>query len=82
MTVISATTGSKGDSAESRELAQARAYVVRKYLVGHYSLNDRQIKIVGIGKTPSGDDKVEIFVYPANSQAKAADLDAGRKSLR
>jgi outer membrane protein OmpA-like peptidoglycan-associated protein len=61
--IISATTGAKGDSDESRDLARARAYVVRKHLVDKYSVDDRRIKTIGLGKSPQGSDEVRILIF-------------------
>jgi hypothetical protein len=53
----------KGDTDKDRELTQARASVVRDYLVQNFKLDDKRIKTAGLGKT-TGDARVEIFVYP------------------
>jgi outer membrane protein OmpA-like peptidoglycan-associated protein len=61
--VIAASTGAKGDSDESLQLARARAYVIRKHLVDNFKVDDRQIKTIGLGKSANGSDGVEISVY-------------------
>lgn len=61
--IVSATTGDKGDTAESRDLARARAYVVRKHLVEKFKVEDRKIKTIGVGKSSQGSDEVEILVF-------------------
>ncbi len=71
--VIMAAAGMKGDSEKDRVITQAQAMVVRNYLVQNFRLDDSRIKTMGLGKTDdAGDDgKVEILVYPADSNAAA-----------
>jgi phospholipid/cholesterol/gamma-HCH transport system substrate-binding protein len=64
MAVIAASTGMRGDSAKDRELSQARAFVVRDYLVKNFKLHDERIKTIGLGKNGESGDRVEILVYP------------------
>jgi phospholipid/cholesterol/gamma-HCH transport system substrate-binding protein len=67
--VSSATTG---DAQKDLVLTQARAMVVRDYLVGNFSFNDVQLKTLGQGKGANGDSgwgTVEIVVYPADSES-------------
>ena len=54
-----------GDTAKDRVLTQARAKVVRDYLVEHYKFDDTRLKIIGLGKSPKAGEtsKVEILVY-------------------
>jgi len=63
-----------GDAQKELVLTQARAMVVRDYLVGNFSFDDSQLKTLGRGKgksaTPdSGWGTVEIIVYPADAEA-------------
>jgi phospholipid/cholesterol/gamma-HCH transport system substrate-binding protein len=60
--VIEASVGPKGDADKDRELSQARAYAVRSYLVDHFKLDDRRLKIIGIGKT-DGEASLRILLY-------------------
>src|SRR5205823_9175475 len=75
LTVVAAYTGMKGDSEKEKVLTQARAMVVRDYLVKNFKLNDTRIKTIGVGKTSEGGDngKVEILVYPAGTNLTRAD---------
>jgi outer membrane protein OmpA-like peptidoglycan-associated protein len=54
-----------GDSNKDRVLTQARAKVVRDYLVQNFKLDDTRLKIIGLGKSSKGGEgsKVEILVY-------------------
>lgn len=69
--VSSATTG---DTQKDLVLTQARAMVVRDYLVGNFSFDDAQLKTFGLGKGKSTNadsawGSVEIIVYPADSES-------------
>jgi len=72
--VVAASTGEKGDTDKSRKLSEARAMVVREYLVEHFRLDDTRIKTLGIGKTGRAGDtaKVEIIAYPAGPPQTAS----------
>ena len=64
LAVIASSTGMRGDSDKDRKLSQARAYVVRDYLVRNFKLEDERIKIIGLGKTEESGARVEIMVFP------------------
>ena len=63
--------GMTGDSDQARVLTQARAMVIRDYLVANFKMDDTRIKTMGTGKSTdsgSGDSgSVEIVVYPAGT---------------
>jgi phospholipid/cholesterol/gamma-HCH transport system substrate-binding protein len=63
--VIAASTGMKGDSDKDRQLTEARAYVIRKYLVDNFRLDDKRIKTIGLGKSEESNDagKIRIIVF-------------------
>jgi phospholipid/cholesterol/gamma-HCH transport system substrate-binding protein len=70
LAVVSAYTDMKGDTEKNRLLTEARAMVVRDYLVHNFKLDDTRIKTIGQGKSadanaPGGG--VEILVYPAGT---------------
>ena len=67
LVVVVASAGMKGDSEKDRVLTQARAMVVRDYLVKNFKLDDTRIKTIGLGKadTAAVERKVDILVYPA-----------------
>jgi phospholipid/cholesterol/gamma-HCH transport system substrate-binding protein len=62
--VIEASMGLEGDSEKDRMLAEARAMVVREYLVNNFRLDDTRIKTFPVGKSEDG-VQVKIIVYPA-----------------
>jgi outer membrane protein OmpA-like peptidoglycan-associated protein len=66
LVVVVGYTGQQGASGKNRELAQARAMVVRGYLAKNFKLDDKRIKTLGMGETGSADDRgrVEIVVFP------------------
>ncbi len=70
LAVVVGYTGQKGDSEKNRELAQARAMVVRGYLAKNFKLDDKRIKTIGMGETGSADDRgrVEIVVFPGQGR--------------
>lgn len=64
--VVAAYTDMKGDSQQDRLLTEARAMVVRDYLVKNFKVEDTRIKTIGLGKSDKVADggSVEILVYP------------------
>jgi phospholipid/cholesterol/gamma-HCH transport system substrate-binding protein len=71
--VVVVSAGMTGDEQKDLVLTQARAMVVRDYLVNNFSFDDSQLKTLGRGKgksdTPdSGWGTVEIIVYPADPE--------------
>jgi phospholipid/cholesterol/gamma-HCH transport system substrate-binding protein len=76
LAVIVGTTGRKGDTDKERVLSEARGFVVRKYLVENFQLDDTRVKTLGLGKTPDSipDGSIEILIYagaPATEARKA-----------
>jgi phospholipid/cholesterol/gamma-HCH transport system substrate-binding protein len=72
LAVVTAYTGATGEKDENLTLTQARAMVVRKYLVDKFKVDDTLIKTKGMGKDlqkePSKANRVEIIVYPKEMQ--------------
>ncbi|MGA8541507.1 MAG: MlaD family protein [Terriglobales bacterium] len=54
-----------GDTAKDQLLTEARAKVVRDYLVQHFKVDDTRLKVIGLGKSrkETETDKVEILIY-------------------
>ena len=55
-----------GDAEKDRMLTQARAKVVRDYLVQNFRFDDTRLKIIGLGKTSSQSgepSRVDILIY-------------------
>jgi phospholipid/cholesterol/gamma-HCH transport system substrate-binding protein len=70
--VIEVSTGKAGNSATDLTLAQARAMVVRDYIVQHYGFDDTKLKTFSVGKQTDETSKadwgeVKILVYPAGT---------------
>ncbi len=70
--VIVASAGMEGDTQKDLVLTEARAAVVREYLVENFGFDDSQLKTLGMGKQPdtgSGANwgTVQIFIYPTGT---------------
>jgi phospholipid/cholesterol/gamma-HCH transport system substrate-binding protein len=79
--VIVASTGMEGDTNRDQVLAEARAMVVREYLVENYGFDDSQLKTLGMGKQAgAGQDadwgSIQILVFPAGTEMPADSLPA------
>jgi phospholipid/cholesterol/gamma-HCH transport system substrate-binding protein len=58
----------KGDSAQEKIVTEARAMVVRDYLVKNFKMDDTRVKTIGLGKSNDGEGTgVAVFVYPAGT---------------
>lgn len=66
LAVVAGYTDMEGDTEKDRILTEARAMVVRDYLVKNFTLDDTRIKTIGLGKSAevSEGGRVEILVYP------------------
>ena len=66
LVVVAAYMDEKGDAEKDRTLTEARAMVVRDYLVQNFKLDDKRIKTIGLGKSndPNQAAGVDILVYP------------------
>ena len=72
LAVVAVYTDMKGDTEKNRLLTEARAMVVRDYLVQNFKLDDTRIKTMGQGKSadvnaPGGG--VELLVYPPGTNS-------------
>src|SRR6202171_2588882 len=72
--VVVVATGSTGDTQKDLVLTQARAMVVRDYLVANFSFDDAQLKTLGLGKgknlnPDSSWGTAETIIYPADTEA-------------
>jgi phospholipid/cholesterol/gamma-HCH transport system substrate-binding protein len=74
--VVVAYAGSKGDSEKGQSLAQARAMVVRDYLVKNFAMDDTCLKTIALGKSPQNetveDGRVEVLIYAEESEPPTA----------
>jgi len=71
--VVVASSGMAGDTQKDLVLTEARAMVVREYLVENYGFDDSQLKTLGAGKqADAGSDgawgTVRILIYPAGTE--------------
>lgn len=55
----------KGDTDEEKILTEARAMVVRDYLVKNFKIDDTRVKTIGLGKSPDENEAgVSLLIYP------------------
>jgi phospholipid/cholesterol/gamma-HCH transport system substrate-binding protein len=71
--VVVASTGMEGDTQKDLMLTEARAMVVREYLVENFGFDDSQLKTLGMGKrtdanSDAGWGSVQIFIYPVGTE--------------
>ena len=67
LAVVVAYGGTKGDTDETHVLTQARAMVIRDYLVKNFKLNDTLLKTKGMGKSDTHGPEagsIEVIIYP------------------
>jgi phospholipid/cholesterol/gamma-HCH transport system substrate-binding protein len=79
--VVAASAGAEGDTQKDLVLTQARAMVVRQYLVENFGFDDSQLKTLGMGKqTDANTDadwgSIKILIYPEGTEAPATKLPA------
>jgi len=56
----------KGDSTQEKIVTEARAMVVRDYLVRNFKMDDSRVKTIGLGKSPDTEGAgVAVLIYPA-----------------
>jgi outer membrane protein OmpA-like peptidoglycan-associated protein len=70
---VVASSEATGDVHQARTLTEARAKVVRDYLVQNFRLDDTRIKTIGLGKNKdaSASDTLAILIYPVRPQSGA-----------
>ena len=71
--VVVASAGMEGDTQKDLVLTEARAMVVREYLVENFGFDDSQLKTLGMGKQTDADSDagwgtVQIFIYPVGTE--------------
>ena len=71
--VVVASAGMEGDTQKDLVLTEARAMVVREYLVENFGFDDSQLKTLGMGKqtetnSDAGWGTVQILIYPAGTE--------------
>jgi hypothetical protein len=76
LAVIEVSTGMDGDTQKDLVLTEARAMVIREYLVENFGFDDGQLKTLGMGKqtgaSPDADwGSIQILIYPAGTEIPA-----------
>ncbi len=71
--VVVASAGMEGDTQKDLVLTEARAMVVREYLVENFGFDDSQLRTLGMGKqadtnSDAGWGSVQIFIYPTGTE--------------
>ena len=77
LAVIVASAGMEGDTEKDLVLTEARAMVVREYLVENFGFDDSQLKTLGMGKqtdtnADAGWGTIQILIYPAGTEVPPA----------
>jgi phospholipid/cholesterol/gamma-HCH transport system substrate-binding protein len=77
LAVIAVATGMAGDSQKDLTLTEARAAIVRQYLVDNFGFDDSQVKTLGQGKQPDSNSEggwgtVQILIYPPGTETPPA----------
>jgi len=72
LAVVEVSTGNSGSSDTDLTLAQARAMVVRDYIVQHYGFDDTKLKTFALGKQTTDDSKgnwglIRVLIYPVGT---------------
>jgi phospholipid/cholesterol/gamma-HCH transport system substrate-binding protein len=70
--VVVVSSGMEGDAKKDLMLTQARAMVVREYLVENFAFDDSQLKTLGLGKQAGANldaewGSIQILLYPAGT---------------
>jgi phospholipid/cholesterol/gamma-HCH transport system substrate-binding protein len=74
--VVVVSSGMEGDTQKDLVLTQARAMVVREYLVENFGFDDSQLKTLGLGKQQGSNldadwGSIQILIYPAGTEIPA-----------
>jgi phospholipid/cholesterol/gamma-HCH transport system substrate-binding protein len=74
--VVVASTGLEGDTQKDLALTEARAMVVREYLVENFGFDDSQLKTLGLGKQAGTNldadwGSIQILIFPAGTEIPA-----------
>jgi phospholipid/cholesterol/gamma-HCH transport system substrate-binding protein len=74
--VVVVSTGMEGDTKKDQVLTEARAMVVREYLVENYGFDDSQLKTLGMGKQAGANlesdwGSIQILIFPVGTEIPA-----------
>jgi phospholipid/cholesterol/gamma-HCH transport system substrate-binding protein len=73
LAVVVVSTGMEGDAQKSQVLTDARAMVVREYLVDNFGFDDSHLKTLGLGKQAGANQEadwgsIQILVFPPGTE--------------
>jgi phospholipid/cholesterol/gamma-HCH transport system substrate-binding protein len=76
LAVIEVSTGMDGDTQKDLVLTEARAMVIREYLVENFGFDDSQLRTLGMGKQEGANleadwGSIQILIYPAGTAIPA-----------
>jgi phospholipid/cholesterol/gamma-HCH transport system substrate-binding protein len=76
LAVVVVSTGMDGDTQKDLVLTEARAMVIREYLVENFGFDDSQLKTLGMGKQTGANldadwGSIQILIYPAGTEIPA-----------
>jgi phospholipid/cholesterol/gamma-HCH transport system substrate-binding protein len=76
LAVVMVSTGMDGDTRKDLVLTEARAMVIREYLVENFGFDDNQLKTLGMGKQTGANldadwGSIKILIYPAGTEIPA-----------
>jgi hypothetical protein len=77
--VVVVSAGMEGDTQKELVLTEARAMVVREYLVENFGFDDSQLKTLGMGKQTGQNldadwGSIQILIFPAGTEIPASTL--------
>ena len=78
--VVVVYTGLTGDTEKDLVLTQARAAVIRAYLVGNYGFDDSQLKILGMGKKVTPPQTTPDQTPPTSARPRPAPAPRNRRA--
>ncbi len=68
LAVVAGYSDMKGDTDEEKILTEARAMVVRDYLVKNFKMDDTHVRTIGLGKSAENEGAgVAVLIYPAGT---------------
>jgi phospholipid/cholesterol/gamma-HCH transport system substrate-binding protein len=85
LAVVVASAGKEGDTQKELVLTEARAMVVREYLVENFGFDDRNLRTLGMGKqtnlnSDASGGMVQIVIYPSGTEIPPEKQTSGGKS--
>jgi hypothetical protein len=80
LAVVAGYADMKGDTDQEKVLTEARAMVVRDYLVRNFKIDDTRVKVIGLGKSAEANGSgVEILVYAPGTEPPSPPLAATKR---